>query len=200
MGAYRRLVAMLVGIVLSCPAFAAAQATATVAGTVKDTGGGFVPGATITLVSESRGTTIEGGSGATGDFVITNVPGDTYTVRVTMDGFKTTERKGVAASPGDRVAIGTMTIEVGTLAETVVVTGEAPIIQAQTGERSFTVSTEAVQNLPVGGCDFMRLVALAPGVSATSTNRPARLDNVGNNSARTCSARSAHLPEAFHST
>lgn len=50
----------------------------------------------------------------------------------------------MGASPGDRVAIGTMMIEVGALAETVVVTGDAPIIQAQTGARSFTLSTEAV--------------------------------------------------------
>jgi Carboxypeptidase regulatory-like domain/TonB-dependent Receptor Plug Domain len=181
----KRLVASIAAFVLGFAASAAAQATATIAGTVKDTGGGIVPGATITLISESRGTTIDGLSGATGDFVLTNVPGDTYTVRVTMDGFKTSERKGVAASPGDRVAIGAMTIEVGALAETVVVTGDAPIIQAQTGERSFTVSTEAVANLPTSGRDFLRLVALAPGVVATSSNRPARLDNVGNNSART---------------
>ncbi len=66
-----------------------------------------------------------------------------------MDGFKTTERKGVAVSLGERVAVGTVTIEVGTLAETVLVTGDAPMIQAQTGERSFTVPKESVENLPV---------------------------------------------------
>jgi hypothetical protein len=183
-GFMSRVLATMAVIVLGhAPAFA--QATATVAGSVRDTGGGGIPGATITLISETRGTTFETQSGATGDFVLTNLPGDTYTIRVAMDGFKTTERKGVAASPGDRVAVGSMTVEVGALAETVVVTGDAPIIQTQTGERSFTVSTEAVANLPTSGRDFLRLVALAPGVAATSSNRPARLDNVGNNSART---------------
>ncbi len=90
--ACKRLAASIATIVFGLAASAAAQATATIAGTVKDTGGGIVPGATITLISESRGTTIDGLSGATGDFVLTNLPGDTYTVRVTMDGFKTTER------------------------------------------------------------------------------------------------------------
>src|SRR5207244_12337699 len=123
--------------------FAPAQAPATVAGTGKDTQGGSIPGATITLVSESRGTTFDTQSTATGDFVVSNVPGDVYTVRVSMDGFKTTERKGVAVSPGDRVAIPAITIEVGTLTETVLVTGDAPAIQAQPGARSFVVARES---------------------------------------------------------
>jgi hypothetical protein len=143
---------------------AVAQTSSTVAGTVKDTQGGIIPGATVTLVSETRGTTFEAVAGNTGDFVISNVPADTYTVRVTMDGFKTTERKGIPVSLGERVAIGSIAIEVGTLAETVLVTGDAPIIQAQTGERSFTVSSESVENLPVSGRNFASFVSLAPGV------------------------------------
>ncbi len=158
-----------------------AQTSSTVAGTVKDAQGGIIPGATVTLISEARGTTFEGQSGATGDFVISNIPADTYTIRVTMDGFKTTERKGVAISLGERVAVGAVTIEVGTLAETVLVTGEAPIIQAQTGERSFTVAKEAVENLPVTTRYFGQFAALAPGVVVTGNNRFARIDGARTN-------------------
>ena len=148
------------------PAFS--QTSSTVAGTVKDTQGGIIPGATVTLISESRGTTFEAVAGGTGDFVISNVPADTYTIRVTMDGFKTTERKGIPVSLGERVAVGSIAIEVGTLAETVLVTGDAPVIQAQTGERSFTVSAESVENLPVSGRNFASFVSLAPGVLGTT--------------------------------
>jgi hypothetical protein len=83
-------------------------------------------GATISLISETRGTTFDAQSGATGDFVLSNVPVDTYTIRVSMDGFKTSERKGVRVSAGDRVAVGAVTVEVGTLAETVTVSGDSP--------------------------------------------------------------------------
>ena len=170
----------MVGIVCSFTTPAAAQTTATVAGTVKDVQGGIIPGATITLLSETRGTTITTAQTTdTGDFVIPDIPGDTYTVRVTMDGFKTLERKGVAVSPGDRVVVGTMTIEVGTLAETVLVSGEAPLIQVQTGERSFTVASVAVVELPVSGRNFALYATLAPGVvgttSSTGTVTSARL-------------------------
>ena len=179
---YRSLiVATVVAIVCAAIAPMFAQTSSTVAGTVKDAQGGIIPGATVTLVSEARGTTFEGQSGDTGDFVISNIPADTYTIRVTMDGFKTTERKGVAISLGERVAVGTVTIEVGTLAETVLVTGEAPIIQAQTGERSFTVPKESVENLPVTTRYFGQFAALAPGVVVTGNNRFARIDGARTN-------------------
>ena len=78
--------------------------TGTVTGTVKDPQGGTVPGATVTLTSVTRGTTLDTTTNENGDFVFPNVAGDTYTVRVTMDGFKTLERRDVPVSPGDRVA------------------------------------------------------------------------------------------------
>ena len=120
---YRTLVvATVIAIVCALHSRAAAQTSSTVAGTVKDTQGGISPGATVTLISEARGTTFTAESGSTGDFVISNIPADTYTIRVTMDGFKTTERKGIAVSLGERIAVGSIAIEVGTLAETVLVT------------------------------------------------------------------------------
>ena len=69
---------------------------------------------------------------------------------------------------GDRVGVGTMTIELGALSETVTVTGEAPLIQAQSGERSSTVTTEAVQNLPIANRNFGGLASLTPGVIGTT--------------------------------
>ena len=179
---YRSLIAaLIVAIACAFDSTAAAQTSSTVAGTVKDTQGGIIPGATVTLVSEARGTTFEGVSGATGDFVISNIPADTYTIRVTMDGFKTTERKGVAVSLGERVAVGSIAVEVGTLTETVLVTGDAPMIQAQTGERSFTVTRETVENIPVTGRNFASFATLSPGVVAAANGNPVRADGARTN-------------------
>ena len=61
-----------------------------------------------------------------------------------------------------------MSIELGALSETVTVTGEAPLIQAQSGERSSTVTTEAVQNLPISNRNFGGLASLTPGVIGTT--------------------------------
>jgi hypothetical protein len=143
--------------------------TGSVAGSVRDSQGGVVPGATVVLISEARGTrTAPATTDANGDFVFPNVVVDTYTVEVVMDGFRTLRRSGVAVSAGSRVPVGALTLEVGGAAETVEVRGEAPVIQAESGERSFTIPTESVENLPLANRSFTQLARLAPGVTGTA--------------------------------
>ena len=155
--------------------------TGSIAGTIKDPQGGVIPSATVTLVSETRGTQlVDATTNANGDFVFANVPPDRYTVQVTMDGFKTLKREGVAVSAGDRLAIGTLTIEMGALTETVQVRSEAQMVQASTGERSFAITTESVENLPISNRSFVQLATLAPGV-AGSGNNPGRIGGGGAN-------------------
>jgi hypothetical protein len=137
-------------------------------GSVRDVSGAVIPGATVVLISSSRGTSVETTTNENGDFTFPNALGDTYTVRVTMDGFKTLERPNVPVSPGERVVVPALVIELGTLNETITVTGDAPMIQAQSGERSFTVTTEAVQNLPIANRSFAALTGLTPGVVGTN--------------------------------
>jgi hypothetical protein len=150
---------------LAAPA-AAQLTTGTVTGTIKDTQGGVIPGATVVLTSTTRGTALPPAfTNATGDFVMVNVPPDSYNVTVTMEGFKALKRGPIAVSAGDRVGVGVLPIEVGGLAETVVVTGEAPLVQAQSGERSFAVPSNAVDNLPITTRSFVALASLAPGVA-----------------------------------
>src|SRR5438552_3587356 len=166
----RRFVVIAVfGVFILSSSPAGAQvATGDVAGTVKDAQGGVIPGATVTLVSQSRATSRDTTTNADGAFIFTNVAGDTYNIKVTMDGFKTLERPNVPVSPGDRVVVPALVIEVGALNETVTVTGDAPMIQAQSGERSFVITTEAVQNLPVANRNFANLASIAPGVVGTT--------------------------------
>ena len=127
----------------------------------------MVPGATVTLISDTRGvTSAETTTDATGGFVIPNVTADTYTVRVVLQGFKTLRSTGIVVSPGDRLSLPALVLEVGALSETVQVTGETPLIQASSGERSFTISANSVGNLPVSSRNFLNLALLAPGVIA----------------------------------
>jgi hypothetical protein len=153
--------------------------TGTVAGTIKDAQGGVIPGATVTLINEGRNTRMAPAvTNNTGDFVIANVTPDSYTVEVTMPGFKTVTRKGVSVSGGDRVVIGTLVLDVGGTSEVVDVTAEAPLIQAQSGERSFAVSTVQVENLPINHGNFTSVVSLVPGVTGTSRLGGASQNNI----------------------
>src|SRR6187402_954565 len=96
-----RLVAALVMLVaVSAPA-AAQGVTGTVSGTIKDPQGLAVPGASVTLVSEARGTTLDTVvTNESGSFVIPNIAADVYTINVVMPSFKTLRRSGLAVSPG----------------------------------------------------------------------------------------------------
>jgi hypothetical protein len=151
---------------------AAAQiTTGTVTGNVKDAQGGVVPGATVVLISEARGTKLAPVvTNEAGDFVIPNVTPDTYSVEVTMDSFRTVRRTGIAVSGGDRVGLAAITLETGAIAETVNVTAEAAVVQSQSGERSFAVDTVQIENLPVNRGNFANLTAFAPGVVPPNNN------------------------------
>src|SRR6478736_10220861 len=116
------------------PAFAQVN-TGTVLGTVKDGQGGVIPGVTAVLVSEAEGTrSAPVVTNETGDFVSANVTPGTYTVEVSLESFKTLKRSGIAVSPGARLSLGTLTLEVGGAAETVEVKGQAPQVQSSSGE------------------------------------------------------------------
>jgi hypothetical protein len=85
-------------------------------------------------------------------------------------------------SGADRVAIPPMTIEVGGAAETVNVSAEAALVQSQSGERSFAVTTEQVENLPINHANFTSLTAFAPGViSGGASAGGTRLGGVSQN-------------------
>ena len=155
---------LLLGAALSV---SAQITTGNVSGTVKDSQGGVVPGATVSLLSETKGTRIGPvTTNETGIYVIPNVTADTYTVEISMDGFKTVKREGVKVSGGERVGVPALTLEVGGAAETVNVTAEAALVQSQSAERSFAVSTEQIENLPINHGNFTSLTQLTPGVQA----------------------------------
>ena len=156
---------LVVGLLLLSAPAGAQITTGTVSGTVKDASGAVIPGVTVVLTSESRGTKLAPAvTNESGDFVFPNVTADTYTVEVTLEGFRTAKRTGVAVSGGDRVGLGNFTLEPGTLAENVLVVGESPVVQTQSGERSFAVRSEQIDTLPFARNNFTSLTAFTPGV------------------------------------
>jgi hypothetical protein len=157
-------IAIIVQITLALSALAQLT-TGSIGGTVKDTQGGVIPGATVTLISESRSTrSVPVVTNASGAFVFPNIPADTYTIEVEMPSFKTLKQTGIAVNPGPQLSVGTLTLEVGGATETVSVKGESPVIQSSTGERSFAITTDSVENLPFASRSFLQLGQLAPGV------------------------------------
>jgi hypothetical protein len=160
-------IAALALVALASAQLAQAQiTTGSVAGTVKDGQGGVIPGATVTLMNEAQGTrSTPVVTSPSGDFVFANVSSGTYAIEVEMPSFKKLKRSGIGVGAGERVAVGALILEVGGTEEVVDVRGEAALIQATTGDRSFTVTTDPVENLPIASRSFTALATLAPGVS-----------------------------------
>ena len=170
---------------LSLAANASAQiTTGTVAGTVKDAQGGVIPGATVVLVSETKGTkSAPVVTQRSRRLRVSRTSRRTPTPsKSRWKGSRRSRRTGVQVSGGDRVALGNQTIEVGGAAETVNVTAEAALVQSQSGERSFAVTTTQVANLPINHANFTSLTALAPGVvSGGASAGGTRLGGAGQN-------------------
>jgi Carboxypeptidase regulatory-like domain/TonB-dependent Receptor Plug Domain len=166
-----RFASLLVLAAFAAPSSAVAQVTSgTLAGSVVDPQGGRVPGATVVLTSESRGTRLAPVvTNTEGDFVAPNLAPDTYSVEVTVPGFKTLRRDHVPVTPGERVVVGEFRIQVGAPTETVEVTATAALLQLESGEKSFTVIPTEVASVPIAGRNFASLAALSPGVSANIT-------------------------------
>ncbi len=166
-----RIVAgLVVALFLLAPSALAQITTGTVMGRVVDPTGGVVAGAQVVLISEARGTrTAPVPTNESGDFVIPNVTADTYTIEVSAAAFKTTRRTGIMVSGGDRVGVPTLTLEVGGTTESVTVAAEAPIVQTQSGERSYAIETKQVEELPYARGNFVNVMAFVPGVNGLDT-------------------------------
>jgi hypothetical protein len=160
--------ALVMAVFAVCAGFSPAAAqitTGNISGTVQDAQGGVVPGATVVLISETRGTQLAPvATSETGGYVFPNVTADVYTVEVSMDAFQTVRRTGIRVSGGDRVGVPVITLQAGAITETVNVSAESALVQTQSAERSFAVSTEQIANLPFLRGNFINAVQFTPGV------------------------------------
>src|SRR5712691_4250562 len=141
---------------------AAQSSSATVSGSIRDAQGGTVPKATVTLLSDRRGTTLIGAVNGSGDFVFPTVPPDVYTLKVSADGFTTAEQRAMTVNSNDRLSAGIVTLELGAVSEAVTVSAAAAELQTQSAERSYAVEGQVVQNIAVNGRGFFGLAFLAP--------------------------------------
>jgi hypothetical protein len=158
------LSAALLSLSISPLALAAQQPTGGIQGSVEDPQGAVVPNATVTARSKSTGLTRTATSNDEGQYQVTQLPPDTYEVRVAAPNFKTSVAREVAVAVGANVALD-FKLEVGGASEevTVVGSGEAQIDRVENAVTG-VVGTQQVQNLPLNGRNFLDLAQLQPGV------------------------------------
>ena len=184
-----RLPAIAAGLVLALtlPAAAAAQAVqASVTGEVRDTTGGVLPGVTVEVTSDAliervRTTTTD----AQGLYRITDLRPGVYVVTFTLPGFATVRRENLTLTPGF-VATVNPELRVGTVEETVTVSGQSPIVDTQSTVQQRVMSRDVLDALPTGKT-IQAYATLTPGIVI-----PAAAQDVGGNQGELAIAMGIH--------
>jgi hypothetical protein len=136
-----------------------------IVGNVTDSTGGALPGAAVTIRHEETRRTRETVTNAEGNYTFTAVQTGTYTIGVTLQGFRTFTRPGVMVTL-NTVARVDAALQVGALSETVTVSAASPALQTDRSELRHELRSEELQDLPVAiGRNYQDLFRTLPGFS-----------------------------------
>ena len=188
-------------ILLICGAISFAQVDAgSILGTVKDTSGGVVTGAKVTLTNDDTGLSLTVTTGGSGEYIFAPIKIGRYSVVAEATGFQRIEHPHMTVDVQQRV-LADLVLHPGSISETVLVTGEAPALQTQDASVGQVIGARSINDLPLNGRNFTFLAQLSAGVTqdqqdtrglgasgsfSANGSRPAQnnylLDGIDNNS------------------
>jgi hypothetical protein len=185
-------VVKVVGLAVVCLCVARAgwaQPTAgSIAGVVRDTTGAVLPGVTVEVASpaliEKVRTTV---TDEQGRYNVVDLRPGTYSVTFSLTGFRTVRRDGIEISVGFAAAVNA-DLSVGSVEETVIVTGASPIVDVQNARTQQVMKLEVLEALPSGARDLTQFASLTLGVTASTQGR----NDVGGDKAESNTGLSIH--------
>ena len=149
----------------------AQSSTATLNGTLNDSSGAAVAGASVTLTSVATGQARAVVSNEEGFYSFPLVKPDTYRLRVERTGFSSLQQDGLILQVGDTVVLN-LTLKVGYLDDTVNVTAAAtPLLETGSSSLGEVVNKFTIESLPLNGRSTIQLVSLSPGVTPSRSFR-----------------------------
>jgi hypothetical protein len=159
-----RSVRPLLVVLVSLLVPSAAYAQAAITGVVRDASGGVLPGATVeaaspVLIEKVRSVVTD----ANGQYRIVDLRPGTYTVTATLQGFTTLKREGIELS-GNFVATVNLDLKVGSLEETITVTGESPIVDVQSARTQQIIDKDALASIP-SSRNVVGIQSIVPGMT-----------------------------------
>ena len=162
------IVAIVLG--LGSPAWSQ-QATADLRGFVTDKTGAAVVDAGVSIVNtethlERNSQTLE-----TGAYSFSGLPAGSYIITVEKSGFATKQVQGITLTVGETANID-VTVQLGSVAETINVAGDPPVVDTSESYIGTTIGTQEVQDLPLQSRQFANLAVLTPGVTLTYNADP----------------------------
>jgi Carboxypeptidase regulatory-like domain/TonB dependent receptor len=144
--------------------------TGGITGSVVDQTGAVIPGASITAVNESTGTTLAATSNGEGVFLISDVPLGSYTISIRANGFGQGQVSHVHVVAGNQTQLGKQALKLGNEAQTVEVeAGAAQVMNTESAQGELIVDTTQLQSMPVDGA-MDNVTLMVPGVVATHSD------------------------------
>src|ERR1043166_3283206 len=134
-------------------------------GNVTDPKGAVIPSAAITVTNQGTGIAKTATTDPTGAYQFIDLQPGNYTLKVSVSGFKTHERRDIPVTLNN-VTRADVALEVGSIEQSVTITGEAPTLQTDRAETHAEVSSVELENLPVPiGRNYQQLYRTLPGIS-----------------------------------
>ncbi len=144
--------------------------TGQIIGTAMDADGGAMPGTTVIATNTETGFSRTAITDTAGFYRLDLLPVGTYDVKAALDGFRTEIQRGAHVGLGSSVRIDYVLAE-SAVAEEIVVTAEAPVIETTNPSVTATVGDHAIANLPLQGRDFTDFAILVPGTVAADPSQ-----------------------------
>jgi hypothetical protein len=165
---FRRCPAFLLGCFLALLLVPASWARAQggrseINGTVSDPDKAVLPGVTVTVTNEGTGLTRTAVTGGEGRFVVPSLLPGPYTVKAELAGFQATTRTGLVVNVGQELTLN-LTLQVGGVAETLTVTGQAPLVESTSSRIGTNVTSAEIDGLPSANRSQFSLMQTIPGL------------------------------------
>ena len=161
------------GILLTLLAFqAGAQlANSSISGTVAGADGAGLPGVTVALKNQESGLVRTSVTTGNGTYAISGIKPGVYEVTFDLEGFPAVSRRDIELRVGQETRLGA-TLQLEQIAESLTVTGEAPVVETTSQEIGGTLTSQEFQDLPTQNRSFALFAALLPGVTPFPSTEP----------------------------
>lgn len=161
-----RLTGLVVCLLAATGAFAQ-DFRGSISGTVTDSTGAVLPGATVSVTRADTNVSAIATTDGKGAFSVRYLNSGSYAVSAKLDGFKTVIRKGIDVRVGDAILVD-LTLETGGLEETIEVVAGTPLLDTTSGVTGQVIDSNQIQQLPLGDGTAYMLTRLAPGIADSS--------------------------------
>src|SRR5215510_5211666 len=165
----RLMIAATLWLLTTSPAWAQFE-TASVVGTVRDSSGAVVPGATVTITGIETGVSASRTTNDSGLYEFVTVKAGLYVVTAEKEGFSSALVDNLQVQVGARQRVD-LSLEVGRVSERIQVTASSPLIEHDSSQRGQVITGDQIRMLALNGREYSALALMSPGVRQSALNK-----------------------------